>query len=255
MSRTPFVGGNWKCNGTQASTAELTSALAKGLADLNGAVDVVISPSTIHLGTALRAADSSNGQVQVAAQNASLTPNGAFTGETSCEMLIDFGIKWVILGHSERRAKYGDTNQIVGDKVKRALDLGLSVIACLGEQLEERKAEQTTDVVLKQVKAIADNVSDWSRVVVAYEPVWAIGTGFTATPDQAQEVHAVLRKWISANVENGEEVAKAVRIIYGGSVKPKNAAELFAEGDIDGFLVGGASLKADDFQAIIGAAK
>lgn len=254
MARTPFVGGNWKCNGTKASATELTEALASGLANLDGAVDVVIAPAAIHLSLAQQAAEASNGQVQVAAQNCSLTGNGAFTGELSCEMLTDHGIGWVILGHSERRAKYGETDQIVGDKVKRALEQGLKVIACLGEQLEERKAEQTDEVVKRQLKAIADNVSDWSRVVVAYEPVWAIGTGLVATPEQAQEVHASLREWVGANVASGADVAKALRIIYGGSVKPKNAADLFKKADVDGFLVGGASLKAGDFQEIIAAA-
>lgn len=251
MPRTAFVGGNWKCNGTKASTQELAGDLATGLSGLGGAVDVVVAPSTIHLSTVQDAVAASNGQVQVAAQNASLTDNGAYTGELSCEMLKDHGIDWVILGHSERRTLYGETDEIVGKKVARALDQGLKVIACLGERLEERKAEKTDEVVKVQIKAIADNVSDWSRVVVAYEPVWAIGTGLVATPEQAQDVHDSLRKWIADNKD--EATAEALRIIYGGSVKPKNAADLFKQPDVDGFLVGGASLKAANFQQIIDA--
>lgn len=156
-------------------------------------------------------------------------------------MLKDNGVEWVILGHSERRNVFGESDQLIAEKVGHALSEGLSVIACIGEKIEEREAGKTLDVVYSQMEAIKSQVSDWNRVVVAYEPVWAIGTGKVATPAQAQEVHAALRKWLTDNVS--ADVANATRIIYGGSVTGVNCQELAKEGDIDGFLVGGASLK------------
>merc|ERR1712117_896737 len=155
-----------------------------------------------------------------------------------------------LLGHSERRHVFGETDELIGEKVAFALEQGLNIIPCIGEKLEERQAGKTNDVCFKQLKAIADKVSDWSKVVIAYEPVWAIGTGKTATPEQAQEVHELLRKWISANIS--AEVAASIRIIYGGSVTGGNCKELAKKPDIDGFLVGGASLK-PEFVEIINA--
>lgn len=162
----------------------------------------------------------------------------------------DFGLTWTLTGHSERRAYYGETDEIVANKTKRALDLGLNVIFCIGETLEQREADQTLDVLKRQTQALASIISekDWDRVVIAYEPVWAIGTGVVATPAQAQEAHKNLRHWISGNVSF--DVAQTVRIIYGGSVNGKNSAELIALHDVDGFLVGGASLK-PEFETII----
>ncbi|OAY81267.1 Triosephosphate isomerase, cytosolic [Ananas comosus] len=158
-------------------------------------------------------------------------------------MLVNLGIPWVILGHSERRLLLGESNELIGDKVAYALSQGLKVIACVGETLEQREADATMDVVAAQTKAIADRISDWTNVVVAYEPVWAIGTGKVATPAQAQEVHTSLRKWLATNVSS--QVAESTRIIYGGSVTGGNCKELAAQPDVDGFLVGGASLKAE----------
>jgi triosephosphate isomerase len=211
-----------------------------------------VSPTFIHLDYV--ASNISNG-IQVSAQNCSLTGSGAYTGEIAAEAIADFGLKWVILGHSERRTLYEESDVVVADKCVIALKNKLSVIACIGEKLEERKAEETLSVCFRQLAAIADKISadDWSKIVVAYEPVWAIGTGLTATPAQAQEVHAAIRNWFKEKY--GASVADAIRIIYGGSVKADNAAELFREADIDGFLVGGASLKVGDFGAIMNAAK
>uniref|UniRef100_A0A6A7GE28 Triosephosphate isomerase n=1 Tax=Hirondellea gigas TaxID=1518452 RepID=A0A6A7GE28_9CRUS len=245
MPRSSFVGGNWKCNGTCNSVSSLTQSLSTTTSNIVGA-EVVVAPSTLHLPFVFK---NIRGPIQVCAQNISSTGSGAFTGEISAEMLHDFGIRWVILGHSERRKFYHESDELIGEKVRYALLKKLSVIACVGESLEERKNDETTNVVTRQLKAISDNVSDWSRVVIAYEPVWAIGTGEVATPEQAQTVHETLREWISKEVSSS--VAEDVRIIYGGSVKPGNSKLLFEKADIDGFLVGGASLKAEDFAAII----
>jgi len=181
--------------------------------------------------------------VGVAAQNCYKAGKGAFTGEVSPGMIKDLGCEWVILGHSERRNVFGESDALISEKIGFALKEGLKVIPCFGEQLEEREAGRTEEVVFAQLAAMLPNISDWSRVVLAYEPVWAIGTGKTATPAQAQEVHAALRQWLRTNVS--EQVAASTRIIYGGSVTAGTAAELSNTGDIDGFLVGGASLKPD----------
>lgn len=247
MPRKPFVGGNWKCNGTVESAAKLIAGL--NAATVPKDVDVCVSPTSLHL-------DSVKGALKkdylVASQNCSRTGKGAFTGEISAEMLKDFGINWAILGHSERRALYGESDKVIGEKVAIALKAGLNLIPCIGETLKERESGVMVDVLTRQLKSIADNVSDWSRVVIAYEPVWAIGTGVTASPEQAQEVHDMLRKWLATNY--GKNVADNVRIIYGGSVKPNNSAKLMTKKDIDGFLVGGASLKAEDFSKIVSSA-
>jgi triosephosphate isomerase len=178
----------------------------------------------------------------VSAQNISQYKNGAYTGEISAEMLKDAQIPWVILGHSERRHVFGESDVVVGDKVKIALDNGLRVMACIGEKLDERESGKTQAVNERQLAAILKTVGgNWSNVVSAYEPVWAIGTGKTASPEQAQEVHDQLRAWLKSNVS--ADVSKQTRILYGGSVTEKNAADLISKPDVDGFLVGGASLK------------
>nr|XP_010922321.1 triosephosphate isomerase, cytosolic isoform X2 [Elaeis guineensis] len=201
-------------------------------------MQVVVSPPFLFL-TLVKSLLRSD--FHVAAQNCWVRKGGAFTGEVSAEMLVNLGIPYVILGHSERRLLLGESNDFVGDKVAYALSQGLKVIACVGETLDQRESGSTMDVVAAQTKAIADRISDWTNVVVAYEPVWAIGTGKVATPAQAQEVHSVLRKWLHANVS--AEIAGSTRIIYGGSVNGANCKELAAQPDVDGFLVGGASLK------------
>ncbi|PUU81270.1 triosephosphate isomerase [Tuber borchii] len=236
MARKFFVGGNFKSNGTTTQIKSIIEGLNQ--ASLNPNVEVIISPPAIYLPLAKEIA--SNG-VQVAAQNVYDKGNGAYTGEISAAQLKDVGVNWVIIGHSERRALLGESDKFVASKTKAALAGGLSVILCIGESLEEREAGTTIDVVTRQLKAVADEVSDWSNIVIAYEPVWAIGTGKVATTEQAQEVHAAIRKWLRETVS--DKAAEETRILYGGSVTDKNSKELATQPDVDGFLVGGASLK------------
>jgi len=237
------VGGNWKMNGNKAVNNEIIQFLTNG--PLDQSVEVVVGVPSIYLSEVRRLLPQTVG---VAAQNCYKVSKGAFTGEISPAMIKDNGIQWVILGHSERRNVFGENDTLIAEKVGHALDEGLSVIACIGELLEERESGKTTDVVFRQTKAIAGQVKDWSRVVLAYEPVWAIGTGKTASPAQAQEVHAQLRQWLKDNVS--QEVSDNTRIIYGGSVTAANAKELAQEKDLDGFLVGGASLKPEFVQIV-----
>ncbi|PKI36439.1 triosephosphate isomerase, cytosolic-like isoform X2 [Punica granatum] len=238
MARKFFVGGNWKCNGTLDEVKKIVSILNEAEVPPEDVVEVVVSPPFVFLPLVKSLLRS---DFSVAAQNCWVRRGGAFTGEISAEMLINSNIPWVIVGHSERRLLLNESNEFVGDKVAYALLQGLKVIACVGETLEQRESGSTMNVVAAQTKAIADRVSHWENVVLAYEPVWAIGTGKVATPAQAQEVHSELRKWLHDNV--GPEVAASVRIIYGGSVNGANCEEQAAQPDVDGFLVGGASLK------------
>ncbi|XP_040992810.1 triosephosphate isomerase, cytosolic [Juglans microcarpa x Juglans regia] len=238
MVRKFFVGGNWKCNGTGEEVKKIVTTLNEAEVPSEDVVEVVVSPPFVFLPLVKSLLRS---DFHVSAQNCWVRKGGAFTGEVSAEMLVNLGIPWVILGHSERRALLNESNEFVGDKVAYALSQGLKVIACVGETLEQRESGSTVAVVAAQTKAIADKVSNWENVVLAYEPVWAIGTGKVATPVQAQEVHVELRKWLHNNV--GAEVAASTRIIYGGSVNGANCKELATQPDVDGFLVGGASLK------------
>jgi len=242
-SRRFFVGGNWKCNGTKASIATLVGRLNSAEVPKN--VDVIVAPTFLHIDSVQRTL--TNKSIEVSAQNCVQFKAGAYTGELSPDLLKDAGIPWVILGHSERRQLFATDDETVGKQVAAALAQGLKVIACVGETLQEREANDTMKVIEKQMKAIAANVNDWSKVVVAYEPVWAIGTGKTASPAQAQEVHKELRTLLDS-YKSG--IGATTRLIYGGSVKGDNAAELAQQPDIDGFLVGGASLKADEFITI-----
>jgi len=241
MGRKFFVGGNWKMNGSKAEIDTILSWLTEGPLDPN--CEVVVGVPGCYL---QYVADKKPAGVAVAAQNCYKAAKGAYTGELAPAMVQDCGAAWVILGHSERRNVFGESDQLVGEKVGFALEAGLQVLPCIGEKLEEREAGVTNEVCFRQLAAIAAHVTDWSRVVVAYEPVWAIGTGKTATPAQAQEVHAALRGWLAANVSPA--VAEATRILYGGSVSAANCRELAACPDIDGSLVGGASLKKDFIQ-------
>ncbi|XP_069774276.1 triosephosphate isomerase B [Narcine bancroftii] len=236
MGRKFFVGGNWKMNGSKKTLGELAASLGK--ANLPEDTEVVVSPPFIYL-SYIR--DTLVSKIAVAAQNCYKVPSGAFTGEISPAMIKDCGASWIILGHSERRHVFGESDELIGQKVAHALAEGLGVIACVGEKLDEREAGSTEKVVFAQTRVIADNVKDWSKVVLAYEPVWAIGTGKTASPQQAQEIHEKMRHWLKDNV--GKEVADSVRIIYGGSVTAATCRELAGMADVDGFLVGGASLK------------
>ena len=245
----PMVAANWKCNGTQASHKELLAVFNS--AEIKHDVDCIIGAPSIHIPLVLE--NLKNPKFAVCAQNC-IAKGGAFTGEVSIDMLKDFGIRWVIIGHSERRQFYGETNEIVAAKVDACVSSGLNVIACIGESLRDREDGRTAAVVLSQLAAIGQRLrpEQWATVVIAYEPVWAIGTGKVATTEQAQEVHAIIRKWLVDNVN--KEVAAATRILYGGSVTAGNAVDLYQMRDINGFLVGGASLK-PDFVKIITASQ
>jgi len=238
-----FVGGNWKMNGDKAAIDGIISFMKAG--PLSPDTEVVVGCPQCYL---MYTRDHMPSNVGVAAQNCYKVAKGAFTGEIAPAMIKDLGCEWVILGHSERRHVFGESDQLIGEKVKHALEAGLKVIPCIGEKLDERESNRTQEVVFAQMKALLPNITDWSRVVIAYEPVWAIGTGKVASPQQAQEVHAQLRQWLKDNVN--ADVAASCRIIYGGSVTTATCAELSKTGDIDGFLVGGASLKPDFVQII-----
>ncbi|KAL1489657.1 hypothetical protein ABEB36_013599 [Hypothenemus hampei] len=236
MGRKFVVGGNWKMNGTKSQINEILAFLKQG--PLNESTEIIVGVPAIYLD---HVKSNAPANVEVAAQNCYKVDKGAFTGEISPVMLKDIGVNWVILGHSERRQIFQESDELVAEKVSFALSNGLRVIACIGETLQEREAGKTEEVVFRQTQAIANKIKDWYDVVIAYEPVWAIGTGKTATPQQAQEVHQALRQWISQNIS--PDVANSIRIQYGGSVTGANAQELASQPDIDGFLVGGASLK------------
>jgi len=233
-----FVGGNWKCNGNSDTITGLINTLNTGR--LAKDVEVVVAPPHLYSASV---AQNLRKDIAVSSQDINERGSGAYTGDLSPEMLKDTGLKWALTGHSERRALHGETNDDIGLKTKAAIDNGLGAIACIGETLEDRDAGHTMDVVIAQLEGIAAHVTEWKNVVVAYEPVWAIGTGRVATGDQAQEVHANIRAWFSANVS--QSVADSIRIIYGGSVTADSSAKLGALPDVDGFLVGGASLKAE----------
>ncbi|KAG4067058.1 hypothetical protein HA402_000049 [Bradysia odoriphaga] len=243
MSRKFCVGGNWKMNGNRAEIAEICIGLIAGPLDPN--TEVVVGCPSPYLSFARGLLPATIG---VAGQNCYKVAKGAFTGEVSPAMLKDIGADWVIIGHSERRQIFNESDELIAEKTAHALAEGLKVIACIGETLQEREAGQTEAVVFRQTKALANAIKDWTNVVVAYEPVWAIGTGKTATPQQAQEVHAALRKWFTDNVSAA--VSASVRIQYGGSVTAANCKELASQPDIDGFLVGGASLKPEFVQIV-----
>jgi len=246
--RRPFIAGNWKMNLDRAAAVALAEGLAKEAESIEG-VDLAVCPPSVYLDAVGRAVAGSN--VALGAQNMYHQPQGAFTGEISGAMLADLGCRYVILGHSERRHVLGETDEDVHKKVRAALQAGLAPIVCVGELLAEREAGETLDVVRRQFDGSLAGLSEdqMSRIVIAYEPVWAIGTGRVATPQQAEEVHLDLRKIIQ-NCYN-TQIAEGVRIQYGGSVKPDNAAVLLAQPNIDGALVGGASLKVGQFMGII----
>jgi triosephosphate isomerase len=247
--RTALVAGNWKMNGTSTLIEEMVPSL-NAFAKENPSVDVLLCPPAVFLNDMARSAE----QLSVGAQNAHYEASGAFTGELSVSMLKSAGCSFVILGHSERRALFGETDELISKKVLAACESGLTAILCVGETLEERDSNAHFDVIRTQVVEGVSKLSPdhWSNLVIAYEPVWAIGTGKTASPEQAQEIHAFIRGVVSEQV--GSQVSDTVKVLYGGSVNAANAQELFAQNDIDGGLVGGASLKKDDFLTICAAA-
>jgi triosephosphate isomerase len=251
--RKPFVAGNWKMNTNSQTGVELADRLASDSTETAGhSVTVAVFPPFVYLKAVRDALDGSS--IAVGAQDVYFEPDGAFTGEISIAMLKDIGCNYCLCGHSERRHVIGETDELINRKVSAAISGGLLPVLCVGELLEERKAEQTQEVVTRQIeKGLAGlSAEKLEAVTIAYEPVWAIGTGLTATPQQAQEAHDFIRKLIGRMFN--DQLASEIRILYGGSVKPSNAADLMGQEDVDGSLVGGASLKADDFLAIIQAA-
>lgn len=249
MSRRPILAGNWKMNLTLDEGLALVGALHKGSADIAEQVEVVVAPTAVALYATAQALSESH--IEVAAQNCHWVSKGAYTGELSPPQLKAVGCTSVIIGHSERRALFGESDEWVSRKARSLHDHGLRPIICVGETLGEREGGETLDVVSRQLGAALDALSgaEVKRSVIAYEPVWAIGTGRTATPAQAQEVHKEIRAFVADRF--GAEVADAIRILYGGSVKPSNVVGLMAQPDIDGALVGGASLTAENFTPII----
>lgn len=248
MDRRLLIAGNWKMNTTYDQAVELTSALVEKVGSID-ALDIAVCPPFPYLLAVGQAIKGSN--ITLGAQDVFYEDNGAYTGEVSAEMLKDAGCKYVICGHSERRHVIGETDELINRKLLKSIAEGLYPILCVGELLTERQAGETIEVVSQQVTRGLEGVSatDMKNVTIAYEPVWAIGTGVNATPDQAEQVQAMIRQLIGQIYDASH--AKETRILYGGSVKPDNAAELLACPDIDGALVGGASLKADDFARII----
>ena len=246
--RKKIVAGNWKMNTTRPDGIELAKAVAARAAEVPEGVGLIIAPPFTHLCGCGKQLEGT--KVELSAQNCADHVKGAYTGEVSADMLKAVGCQWTILGHSERRQYYGETDEKLVVKTKLALEAGLKVILCVGENLDEREAGKHFEVVTNQTKAVLYNFTaeELKNVVIAYEPVWAIGTGKTATAAQAEEIHACIRNVIAEKF--GLEVADDMTILYGGSCKPSNAKELFAEKDIDGGLIGGAALKADDFIGI-----
>ena len=247
--RTPLIAGNWKLFKTIAEAKSLVDGLKPLVQGVNG-VEIVVAPVFTAISSV--AASVSGSQILVAAQDCYWEEEGAFTGEVSPKLLKDAGCSHVIIGHSERRQYFGETDETVNRKSRAAIAAGLTVLMCVGETLAQREAGETFSVIETQITGALKDLSaaEMGRLVVAYEPVWAIGTGKTATDDQAQEVHAFIRGLIAKLYS--QDVANSIRILYGGSVKPDNVKGLMAKPDIDGALVGGASLKADSFAAIVG---
>jgi triosephosphate isomerase len=250
MGRTKFVAGNWKMNTTKAAAIELAKGVAKGTPS-DGAVDVGVAPPFVYLDAVVQAV--AGARVLVGAQDCYHEGNGAFTGEISAAMLTDLGVKFCLTGHSERRHVIKEPSELVSKKAHAVYAAGMILVHCVGEKLEERDANKTLEICRAQLRELTRKIEDPDRLVIAYEPVWAIGTGRNATDQQAQEVHAFIRQEL-AGMWN-KDFADRVRIQYGGSMKPDNAKGLLAQPDVDGGLIGGAALKADSFLAIVNAAK
>ena len=248
--RTKIVAGNWKMNKNSEETEDLLNELIDKL-PLDKEVQIVVAPTFVNLASAVDHLEFTN--ISVAAQNMHQAENGAYTGEISADMLKSVGVNTVILGHSERRAIFHETDAMIANKVDTALKHDMTVIFCFGEELKDRQNNQHFNVVENQLRDGLFHLEKdaWEDIILAYEPVWAIGTGETASPEQAQEMHAFIRETVRHTY--GSDVAEDVSILYGGSVKPDNAKEIFGKPDVDGGLIGGAALKADDFVAIVNA--
>ena len=246
--RTPLIAGNWKLHKTLTEAVELVGALKTAVKDVENVEILVAPPFTAISMLATKLAGSN---IKLAAQNCYFEPTGAYTGEVSAPLLKDAGCDYVIIGHSERRQIFAESNETINNKVKAVLEADLSCILCIGETLEEREAGEMFDILTTQLKEglAGITIEQMAKVVIAYEPVWAIGTGKTASSDEAQEVHSFVRGLLQGLCD--QDTAVATRILYGGSVKPENVDDLMAQDDIDGSLVGGASLKADDFARIV----
>ena len=247
--RQKLVVGNWKMHGSAAQVRQLIQGVATGSAGLAN-VEIAVGPTLLHIGFAAElCASEAAGHLKLAAQNLFAEPQGAFTGEVSAPMLAEYGVNYVIVGHSERREIFAETDQLVADKFKATQASGLIPILCVGESLAQREAGTSDEVVLAQLTAVIEavGIEALHSAVLAYEPIWAIGTGKTASKEQAQEIHRVLREQIA---KSDTAVAQGIRILYGGSVNAANATELFSQADIDGGLVGGASLKVEEFVSI-----
>lgn len=254
--RTPLVAGNWKMNGSKERVRALLSGIKANASGYKGSVQLLVCPPSVYIPSV---ADLLAGELAIGAQNVSEFDDGAYTGEVSCAMLRDFGVEYALVGHSERRVLFKETDQNVAHKTVQALNNGLIPVVCVGETLEERELGQMQSVLERQVNTVAQAVNEagidqeqLANMVLAYEPVWAIGTGQTASPEQAQDAHEWIRG-VLAKVLG--DVAQKIRILYGGSVKPDNALAIFSKPDIDGGLIGGASLNSDDFLAIAKVAK
>jgi triosephosphate isomerase len=246
VMRKKIVAGNWKMNTTFAEGESLVNDIAARIKDVAADVEVIVAPPFTHL--CCLAAPLQKAGIGLSAQNCANQEKGAYTGEVSAKMLASLGVQYCILGHSERRQYYGETNATLAEKVALVLKNNLIPIFCIGEKLDEREAERHFDVVKAQLEVVLNlSADDFAKVIIAYEPVWAIGTGKTATSAQAQEIHAFIRKTLA---DKFGTLAQQTSILYGGSCNPKNAKELFAQPDVDGGLIGGASLIADDFIAI-----
>jgi triosephosphate isomerase len=248
--RTKIVAGNWKMHKNAEETEDLLNELINKLPN-DKEVQIIVAPTFINLASAVEHLEFTN--IGVAAQNLHQAENGAYTGEISADMLQSVGVNTVILGHSERRAYFGETDAIISFKVDTAIKHNMSVIFCFGEELKDRQDKQHFNIVENQLRDGLFHLdkTSWENIVLAYEPVWAIGTGETASPEQAQEMHEFIRETVRKSY--GNDIADNVSILYGGSVKPDNAKEIFGKPDVDGGLIGGAALKADDFAAIINA--
>ncbi len=248
MSRKPIIAGNWKMNNTIAETKSLIADLIPLVADAE--CDVVVCAPYTSLASAVEATKGSN--IKVGAENVHWAEKGAFTGEISAKMLVELGVEYVVIGHSERRQYFGETDQTVNQRTKAALAAGLKPIVCVGETLDERQSDKVEEVLVRQTKGAFDgiDVSELENIVIAYEPVWAIGTGVTATSDQANDTIKIVRDTM-AELYCRNCADTKVRIQYGGSMNPKNANELMAKEQIDGGLIGGASLKAEDFSKVV----